>query len=90
MVKGYICKICKYETKERGWRNAQFEIEQHFEIKHKIFDIIGKDLVKSIKTKLSKKWECPICKGKMSYGNKYYHQANANRRGEPYMCIPKI
>ena len=26
MIKGYKCKICGYQTKVRGYRNAQVEV----------------------------------------------------------------
>ncbi|MCH7640966.1 hypothetical protein IID22_02065 [Patescibacteria group bacterium] len=34
-------------------------------------------------------WKCPRCKEEMGYHHKYYHQANAQRRGEDYKCIVK-
>ena len=34
-TKGYRCKECSFETTSRGWINAQGEIKNHFEMKHK-------------------------------------------------------
>ncbi len=34
MIKSYKCKECDFETKVRGYKNAQFEIEKHFEKYH--------------------------------------------------------
>lgn len=34
-TKGYRCKECGFETTSKGWINAQSEIKNHFEMKHK-------------------------------------------------------
>lgn len=33
-IRGYRCKECKFETSVRGWKNAQFEIENHIKAFH--------------------------------------------------------
>ena len=77
MTKGY--KMCGYQTKVRGYRNAQVEIQVHFENEHQIDDLFGKNLVIGIESKPAKKWKCPNCGQEMSYGDKYFHNQNRKK-----------
>jgi len=112
MIKGYECKLCDFKTTDRGYLNAQFQVEDHFmnnhkeenkrmknsqlkqdmeikKVKEKYPLITLADFLKSVESTPNKKWKCPRCGEEMSYGrDKYYHQANADRSGKPYKCIP--
>lgn len=77
MISGYKCKKCGYQTKVRGYHNAQFDITKHFKENHRVNDLFGRpDLVEAIESKPAKKWKCPDCKKEMSYDDKYFHNQN--------------
>ncbi len=77
-ITGYKCKHCNFETEKKGWRIGQIVIEDHLKDVHGIETNIGDNVI-LIKAKPRKLWKCPICKKEMSYGNKYYHQENAEK-----------
>jgi hypothetical protein len=85
---GYKCKICSDFKVIGGYQQSRLDIERHFINIHHT-EIFPGD-VEYIEAKPRKLWTCPVCKEKMSYHSKYFHQQNATKKGEPYMCVPKV